>query len=87
MSKWSLVSPPITLPVPGAVATPSLLNLLQVREYVTTSLWGGLSAVVPPRKLTNLARIGSAAYADTLWYFQGQRTLPVSLTIDDAPGT
>lgn len=64
---------------------PSFLILRQVREYVTTSLWGGLAAVAPPRRLLNLAKF-SPAYTDTLWYFQGGRPLPVSLTIDDAPG-
>jgi hypothetical protein len=67
------------------VALPFLI-LRQVREYVVSSLWGGLAAVVPPRRLLSLAKLASPAYADTLWYFQGPGPLPVSLTIDDAPG-
>ena len=59
----------------------------QVRQYIFTSVWGGLFALVPPRKLFGLAKHVSAAFPpDTLWYFEGKEQLPVSLTFDDAPG-
>ena len=57
----------------------------QVREYVTTSLWGGVANIAGPRRISKFAMLNSA-YQDTLWYFNGGRPLPVSLTIDDAPG-
>jgi hypothetical protein len=60
--------------------------IFQVREYVTTSLWGGLASVVSPRRISRLAELTNPAYAEVLWFFQGGRPLPVSLTIDDAPG-
>ena len=81
MSKWSRVSHSFQL-----LVAPLFLIICQVRQYLGSSLWGGLAAIVPPRSLLSLAKLASPAYADTLWYFQGGEPLPVSLTIDDAPG-
>ncbi len=62
------------------------LKCRQVREYVTTSLWGGFTGVVPLRRLSNLVPFVASQYADVLCFFQGGRPLPLALTIDDAPG-
>jgi hypothetical protein len=78
----------LQLNCPSSVA-PKFLIHLQVCEYVKTSIWGGLYAVVPSRYIMPGFIVYSGLlgpHTDTLWYFQGEGPLPVSLTIDDAPG-